>query len=275
MKLSIHILHNLTGRVRIRFSRPLKHIEKLKLHVMEHEGIDNMLYTPVTQSMLVSFNANVIELQEIMIRTAVAYSAENSLKPVKITQKNEKEFITTKGIIAGVFIAAAGIAGAVTPGSPYRRVLEWMGAVTTGTAVLEHAGYDFRKKGSVDPEVFSLVFLVNWALSGKNMLLPSALTWVTTFGRHFSSGEGEGIVLEIDQISDDEEHPSYEVNVSKLHAKNNYLDILNVLAEKFLSSNAGFDNTIFEKSKSLLKTHNKNLEGIGDKIKGIVLNFNG
>ena len=272
MGLSIHIPHNLPGRVRLRFSRPLQDIEKLKLNVMEHEGINQMLYSPVTKSMLVNFDEKDVDLQEVMIRTALAFSIENNLKPVYVTRKTERQFITPKGIVAGLSIIASGVTTLLLPRWPFQKSMDWLTAITTSAAVLEHAAYDYRKKGSVDPEVLSLVFLANRTVSGGNLVFPSVLTWLATFGRHFSSREGEGILLEIRKTEDKEQN--YEVNVSKHAANTGYMDLLNVFAEKFLSSEAGFDNTIFEKSKTLLKSHKTNLEGIGEKVNRIILNFN-
>ncbi len=274
MELSIHVLHNLPGRVRIKFSRSLKAAEKLKDHVMEHEGIESMDYSDITSTMLVKYNNQIVELQEIMIRVSVAYSIENEMTPVKLTQKPAHNFITLKGIISGLSIISSALANMVSPMARFRKTLDWLSVITTSAAVFEHAGYDYRKKGSVDPEVFSLVFLAHWAISGRNMLLPSALTWVATFGRHFSPQEGEGILLEINKTGQEEKQAYYEVNVDKLDTKGSYIDVLNIFAEKFLSSETGFDNTIFEESKSLLKKHHKSLEGIGDKADGIVLHFN-
>ncbi|GEM_PF-118342 len=272
MELNIHISHTLPGRVRFRFSRPLREAEKLKLHVMEHEGIGEMLYSPVTSGMLVNFDEKVVDLQEIMIRTALAFSLENHLKPVYITRKTERQFITAKGIVAGLSIIASGATTIFLPRSPLQKSLEWLSAITTSAAVLEHAGYDYRKKGSVDPEVFSLIFLANRTLSGGNLLFPSALTWLATFGRHFSPNEGEGVVLEIRKSGNKEQN--FEVNVSKFARDKGYIDLLNAFAEKFLSSETGFDNSIFEKSKTLLKSHETNLEGIGKNVNRIILNFN-
>lgn len=272
MELTIDIIHNLPGRVRLKFSRKLHEVDKLKLHVMEHEGIHTMEYSSVSQSMLVTYDNKVVELQEIMIRTAVAFSIDNHLRPVRISQRAEREFITPKGIVAGLNIIASAIAVLFTPTASFRKGIDWLSAITTSAAVLEHAGYDYRKKGSVDPEVFSLVFLANRALSGGNLLFPAALTWMATFGRHFSPAEGESVLLEIRKTGD--KGQNYEVNVSKSDAKGGYFDLLNLFAEKFLSSETGFDNTIFERSKSLLKTHDQNLEGIGEKVNRIILNFN-
>jgi hypothetical protein len=274
MELAIDILHSIPGRVRLKFVPGVADEEKLRSQVMEHEGIASFSYSPVTQTALIWFEDMVVEVQEILIRTAVAFSLQHGLKAVKLSQPTPNEFITPKGLLAGATILSTGILSLFSRSTFLGTATNWLSAVTTTAAVLEHAGFDYRKKGSVDPEVLSLVFLANSVLNNKKLLLPSALTWITTFGRHFSKNEGEGVMLEIKKVTSGAKTGNYNINVSKLSSKGSFADLLNVFAENLLTSQGGFDNTIFEKSKDLLKLHNKNLEGIGDKIKGIVLNFN-
>lgn len=274
MELAIDILHSIPGRVRLKFVPEPADAEKLRFQVMEHEGIESLSYSPVTRTALIRFEDMVVEVQEILIRTAVAFSLQHDLRPVKLSQPTPNEFITPKGLIAGATILSTGLLGLFTRSTLLGMAMNWLSAITTTAAVLEHAGFDYRKKGNVDPEVLSLVFLANSVLNNKNLLLPSALTWVTTFGRHFSKNEGEGVRLEIKKNISGDKAGNYDLNVSKLSSRSSFADLLNVFAENLLTSQGGFDNTIFEKSKDLLKMHNKNLEGIGDKIKGIVLNFN-
>jgi len=274
MELAIDILHSIPGRVRLKFVPELADAEKLRFQVMEHEGIESFSYSPVSRSALIHFEDMVVEVQEILIRSAVAFSLQHDLQPVKLSQPTPNEFITPKGLIAGATILSTGLLSLFTRSTLLGMGMNWLSAITTTAAVLEHAGFDYRKKGSVDPEVLSLVFLANSVLNNKNLLLPSALTWITTFGRHFSKNEGEGVLLEIKKNISGDKAGNYDLNVSKLSSRGSFADLLNVFAENLLTSQGGFDNTIFEKSKDLLKMHNKNLEGIGDKIKGIVLNFN-
>lgn len=273
MELSIEILHRLPNRIRLRFSTPVKHFAKLKKQVMEHEGITVYRYNPVTQTALIEFDHQTVNLQEILIRTAVVFSVENDLLPVRILQQPDNEFITPKGLIAGLVMLSSGLTYLMAKNSAVVKTMEWLSVVTTSTAVLEHAAYDYRKKGSVDPEVFSLIFLVNSIISGRNLILPSALTWVTTFGRHFSSKDGEGILMEINKNTKNPKKALYEINISKLNPRGNFVDFLNLFAENFLSSAVGFKNTIFENSKELIQLHDEQLEGIGEKINGIILNF--
>lgn len=273
MELSIEILHRLPNRIRLRFSNPVKQFNKLRSQVMEHEGIESYTYNEVTKTALVEFDANTVNLQEILIRTAVVFSVENDLSPVRVFQQPNNEFITPKGLVAGLVMLSSGLTYLMARNNAVIKTMEWLSVVTTSTAVLEHAAYDYRKKGSVDPEVFSLIFLVNSIISGRNLILPSALTWVTTFGRHFSSKDGEGILLEINKNTKNPQKALYEINVSKLNPRGNFVDFLNLFAENFLSSAVGFKNTIFENSKELIQLHDEQLEGIGEKINGIILNF--
>jgi len=274
MSLSITILHRLDNRIRINFSDPIRNFEKLKFLVMEHEGIETFDYTPVTRGLLVQFDNDKVNLQEILIRTAVAYSLENDLGPVKISQKGKKDFITAKGAFAGISIITAFILSYLSKNVALISAMKWISAGTTTAAVIEHAAFDYRIKGSVDPEVLSLGLLANSIINNKKILLPSALTWVSTFGRHFSKNENEGILLEVSKRKEENNKAFYHINVSKLKNKGNLADLLNQFAESFLSSEAGFKNTIFEGAQEMVKSHDNFIEGIGEKVNGMVLNFN-
>lgn len=274
MELTIEIIHSLPGRVRLKFGKAIRDFARFRSEVMEHEGFESYVYSPVTKTALVNFDHAVVDLQEIIIRTAVAYAAENDANKVRVSQHAKNEFITTRGWISGLTLASAGLLRLMPASSVVIKLFDWIAVATTSSAVLEHAAFDYRKKGSVDPEVLSLVFLANSIVTNKNLLLPSALTWITTFGRHFSSVEDEGVLLELNRSNGKGKKSLYEVNVSKLNTTNSFIDFLNLFAENFMNSAVGFKNSIFEDSKELTKMHeDKALEGVGDQIKGIVLNF--
>jgi hypothetical protein len=274
MELTIEIIHSLPGRARLKFGTAIQDFGRFQKEVMEHEGFESYEYSPVTKTALVKFDKNVVDLQEILIRTAVAYAAENEAGRIRVSQHSKNDFITTRGWISGLTIASAGLLRLIPASNAVIRMFDWIGVATTSSAVLEHAAFDYRKKGSVDPEVLSLLFLANSIVTNNNLLLPSALTWITTFGRHFSAAENEGIMLEINKADGKGKKSVYEVNVSKLNTKNGFMDFLNLFAENFMNSTVGFKNSIFEDSKELTKMHEDNaLEGVGEKIKGIVLNF--
>ncbi len=274
MELIIAIKHRLDNRLRINFSKSIKNFEKLKAQVMEHNGIETFEYNPVTQNLLIYFDNQIIRAQELLIRTAVAYSLENSLSPVKIFQIQKEEFITKKGLLSGLFILTAMALSAIPRNEMLKKSVNWISAATTAAAVLEHAVFDYKKKGSVDPEVLSLGLMVNSIVNNKKILIPSALTWISTFGRHFSSYDSEGIILDVTKKREDSKKAYYHLNISKLKNKGNLADLLYVLSENFFSTERGFNNSIFEGVKDLMHSHDEFIEGMGEKNDGMVLHFN-
>lgn len=273
MDLTIDIIHRLRDRLRIKLSEPIKNFEKLKFQVMEHSGVNTFDYNTYSQTLLLRFDASVVQAQELIIRTAVAYSLENDLSPVKICQKERQEFITPKGLVAGLSILSAFVLNFSSKNVILKTTANWISAATTMAAVVEHAAFDYRKKGSVDPEVLSLGLLVNSIVNNKKVLMPSALTWVSTFGRHFSSSDREGILLEVTKRKEEGKKAYYHLNIGKLKDSGNMADLFYMLAKKFLNSESGFNNTIFEGAKDLMNSHEKFIEGMGEKNNGMVLYF--
>ncbi|NOU60714.1 hypothetical protein [Marinifilum caeruleilacunae] len=274
MELVLKIKHRLNNRLRINFSKPIKHFKKLKSQVLEHSGIESFDYNPLSQNVLVFFNNEVVKANEILIRVAVAYSVENNMIPVKITQKGKGEFITSKGIFSGLCIVTAVTLNLFSKNLILKKATNWISAVTTAAAVIEHAEFDYRKKGSVDPEVLSIGLLVNSVVSNQRLLIPTALTWVSTFGRHFSTNDNEGIVLEVARKKEENKKIYYHLNVSKLPNRGTVADLFHQLSKSFALTRGGFRNTMFDGSKDLMNSHDEFIEGVGKNINGMVLHFN-
>ena len=68
-------------------------------------------------------------------------------------------------------------------GSTLTRYTRWLSAGATLTAVVEHAYQELHTRGSFDPEVMSVVYLIN-AIGKPNGFQASLLAWIVTFSRH-------------------------------------------------------------------------------------------
>ena len=66
-------------------------------------------------------------------------------------------------------------------GSPTR--WDWLAGLGTAGAVMDHAWKELRERGTFDPEVLSLAYLVTAFVRG-NLLTASVVTWLASFGRH-------------------------------------------------------------------------------------------
>ena len=67
--------------------------------------------------------------------------------------------------------------------SPLTRFSRWLSAGATLAAVTEHGYAELHLRGSFDPEVMSVVYLIN-AIGKEDGVRASLVAWVLTFGRH-------------------------------------------------------------------------------------------
>lgn len=273
--LHINIIHRIKNRIRLRMDHPVTDFKKLKFQVSEHMGIENFQYNPVTRSILVNYDENIVNPEEVLIRIAVSYSLEHDHLPVKITQSGSSDqFITQKGILSGLIILTSVFVNSSSSNPLLKTTMNWMSVISTSAAVLEHAAVDYRTKGTVDPEVLSLGLLGNSVVNNSNFIIPSALTWVSTFGRHFFQNFDYGIQIHITKKKQSDKKVFYHINVSKTINSNHIVELLNKLADNFLSKDKGYQNAIFEGAKRMVNSHDEFIEGVGEKVDGMILNFN-
>ena len=68
-------------------------------------------------------------------------------------------------------------------GSTLTRFSRWISVGTTLAAVAEHGYQELHVRGSFDPEVMSVVYLIN-SVGKPGAVRASLLAWIITFGRH-------------------------------------------------------------------------------------------
>ena len=88
------------------------------------------------------------------------------------------------GVIPTLYLPDGAVDGALAlAGSTLTSVSRWFSTGATIAAVVEHGYQELQVRGSFDPEVMSLVYLIN-AIGKSNSLQASLLAWAATFGRH-------------------------------------------------------------------------------------------
>lgn len=269
-KPSITILHKLSFRVRIKFSWPPRNMQNIEQVVMEHIGIRSISYNTITKTALIYFNPLEVELQEIIIRIAVALSKEYSMIPIRILEKQKAKYISPLMITSGACIGAGFLTSLINPSVPISKLLNWIIVGTTISAVAEHAWLDLRRKGIFDPEVLSVVYLINSAQKA-GLHKSGALTWIATFGRHLLASNQKGIELRVFEVADAKAGVDfYDVIISEDKTISNMGDFLKLVSRNFVKTDRN-KGGLFNLSKTVSEKHGQILEGIGPGKSGIIL----
>jgi hypothetical protein len=277
-KLEIVLAHHLPDRVRLRLSHPLKAPGKAVENIQRHDGIRSAVYTPATQNILIAFDSGTIALEEIIIRTSLAYSAGYGLVPTTIKASQPTTALTGLSFLSALALAAGHLLRLVASGSSSSRTVELLSGLGTLTAVLEHTYSDLKQAGRFHPEVLSLGYLLVSFIRG-NPLRGATIAWITTFARHLLEPPVKELRIEAEAIDPecDANHCEYEAKVSNRPpsaAPANLLARLpGFLAGLYRDANVRVEDRIFREIWNLSENHETVLEGLETIGRGIRLNI--
>lgn len=99
-------------------------------------------------------------------------------------------------------------------------LLNWAALGTTAGAIVEHGYNEINEKGAFDPEVVSIMYLLN-SINKKNFITASALTWITTFGRHILDLRYDELSIKVKEVKDICTNESY-FEISLYHGDDLY-----------------------------------------------------
>ena len=86
-----------------------------------------------------------------------------------------------KDVLRLALIGADGVLNLA--GSSLTGISRWFSTGATLAAVIEHAHQELELKGTFDPEVMSVVYLIN-SIGKTNSVQASLVAWAATFGCH-------------------------------------------------------------------------------------------
>ena len=116
------------------------------------------------------------------MRLGAAYAAQTDASLLHIKRSEEEGFsMAPSGYLA---LLCIGLDGALSlAGSPLTTFTRWLSTGATLAAVVEHGYQELHVRGSFDPEVMSVVYLIN-SVGKPGAVRASLLAWIITFGRH-------------------------------------------------------------------------------------------
>lgn len=266
--LNVTIVHSLPGRVRLRLARPPRSITKFIDRVKNHDGIEQISFNPVTLSVLVHYRPAVVTASEITVRVGIALSLDYGSRGVNIAYEERTGSLTTLDYYAVSALGAATASSLIAKETVLSTYLRYNAGYSTLLAVLRHAINDVQKEGIYDPEVISVVYLIN-AIARGNFLWASAITWFVTFGRHLLLPVREICRLEATKVIDETNATYIEVEVRPVRDHKydrNPVRFMVVVMGKVMGMNMDNSNhSIMEQIRQMARKHGNVLEGIGKK----------
>jgi hypothetical protein len=275
----VTVVHSLPGRVRARLSVAPRDIQRMLAGVREHPGMESISFSPITRSVLARFHPHEISQQEIVLRIAFHLSLDCDSAPVRLLAEPEQRPMlggsaTLSAALLAVSLIMHGLKRA--QGSPTR--WDWLAGLGTAWAVVDHAGKELRERGTFDPEVLSLAYLVTAFVRG-NFLTASVVTWLASFGRHLLAIPPTGVqVRPVEVRGRGNGHARYEVMIGPDVDAPERVRILSALQGilKYAMTGGGSYGfrSLLEELRDVAKVHGEVLEGFGRMPQGIPIRFN-
>jgi hypothetical protein len=146
--------------------------------------------------------------------------------------------------------------------------------VGTGAAVLQHAWRETRERGSFDPEVFALMYLVTAAMRG-DFLRGALVTWALVFGRHLVGEAASGVeVRPTPGARANGSATEYEVVlIPSPQRRAPLFRVLQSLAGVMVSGGLPGQAGLLEELRHVAHAHGEIVEGLGWMRQGVPIRF--
>lgn len=172
------VLSTIHGRIRVQLEKPIRNEGAfLKL-----PGVKGIRYNPRIQTLLCEYDAETIREEIMIVRLGAVYAAQTDAALLHVKHSEEQGFsMAPSGYLALLCIGLDGVASLTA--SPFTTITHWIATGATVAAVVEHGYRELSVRGSFDPEVMSIVYLIN-SVGKPGAVRASLLAWIITFGRH-------------------------------------------------------------------------------------------
>ena len=174
----LEVLSAINGRIRLQLERPVASAAPFR----RIPGMRSCRYNARIRTLLCEYDPEVISEEQLIVRLGAAYAAQTDASLLHIKRSEEEGFsMAPSGYLA---LLCIGLDGALSlAGSPLTTFTRWLSTGATLAAVVEHGYQELHVRGSFDPEVMSVVYLIN-SVGKPGAVRASLLAWIITFGRH-------------------------------------------------------------------------------------------
>ena len=174
----LEVLSALNGRIRFQLERPVASASPFR----RIPGMRDCRYNPRIRTLLCEYDPEILSEEQLIVRLGAAYAAQTNARLLHVKRSEEEGFsMAPSGYLA---LLCIGLDGALSlAASPLTAFTRWLSTGATLAAVVEHGYQELSVRGSFDPEVMSVVYLIN-SVGKPGAVRASLLAWIITFGRH-------------------------------------------------------------------------------------------
>lgn len=238
---TIVIAHKIKGRLRIKLSHPLRNLDDFKSEISNKNGVLDFSYNEITKSIIIRYDNFKVKEEEILLRIVAIYSKGYDLIPIRFIYNSKRKNMPPMAYYSLITLLIGGVSRYISMNERIKEFINWAVVGTTIGAIGEHAYNEINQKGYFDPEVVSVMYLINSIGKGK-FLIPSGVTWITTFGRHLLEMSYTKLIIEVNEFKNKCSDEKY-YNITILPDSDNLkkANMLRVFLEKFIE---GEGNTL-------------------------------
>lgn len=269
----IAIRHSIPGRLRMRISPNPSNVQELIDAVDGHDGIEKISFSPKTGSLLTLFDSRRVTTEEIVLRAATALSLQHNLSSVLILTISDRKSITPASLYAATALGVAFLSGPFGLKNTMKTGIELVAGLSTAGAVIEHGWSEYIEKGYFDPELISILYLINAFMKGN--ILPAALfTWITSFGRHLFDPIQQGVTVRPIPSEDDSGKSSYRIVLSQEKNSRDPRRLLTLIPSFMKYAFGGGQGAgLLESFRTVSSLHDEIIHGLGTSRDGIPITF--
>lgn len=174
----MEVLHAISGRLRVQLEKEIP--SEIPFYAID--GVRQVQYNPLLRTLLCRYDPDKISEDCLLMRMGAIYAGMRGNGLLHIRHAEDEEYKMS----AGAWLALGAIAADMATracGYSLASVTRWVSIIATLSAVTEHGYQELNTRGSFDPEVMSVVYLIN-AIGKTNESRAGLVAWIVTFGRH-------------------------------------------------------------------------------------------
>lgn len=216
---NVDILSSISGRIRLRVGKNPIDSKSLLNDLKNEKVIEKGIFNSATHTFLLEYTQiDDNTLHNLLLRFCGLYSRDIDVSNVKLNYKlSKRNQLGYSALLSLGFIVldlGTNFIGNGMNLTRYKSFIRWCALGTTIGAIFEHGYKELNENGAFDPEVMSIMYLVNSlhkettecvAVGTNDTIATSSsvvagkyspiIAWLLTFGRHIITKEDKSIVI--------------------------------------------------------------------------------